>query len=403
MTTAAELSTARALTAAEDSGFKIAVKAHMVAVLLAGAWLDWAVPTDAWPVALAPVALLLLAGVAAHAAVGSRFDWSGSRYAILGLDAAGLAALLVLLPDAQEAAVVGAFGPAAALLLIGLAAAMLARGPLIWAGALGVALCWMPMTGGVVPSGWALPPLAVPAGASLIAVAATGLVGWAIARLRAVVAERASAGRARGRIQTAFGRYMPASMVEELVRTPGVLKPVERDASIVQVVVSGFTTLTEAGDPATGIAVLDAFFTRAGEIVAEGGGVIAGATGTGFTASFNLPLAVNDHPDRALWVARALLHAVRKESFAGARLELRIGVATGPVSAGAVGGERPAYAVYGDTLDRALRLQALNTELQSRVLLDADTASGLSPETDLRKIGAVELRGREASVAIFGV
>mgnify|MGYP003142877906 FL=1 len=45
----------------------------------------------------------------------------------------------------------------------------------------------------------------------------------------------------------------------------------------------------------------------------------------------------------------------------------------------------------------------MNKELQSRILLDADTASGLSEETDLQKIGAVELRGREASVAIFGV
>ena len=207
----------------------------------------------------------------------------------------------------------------------------------------------------------------------------------------------------RGRIQAAFGRYMPADVVEDLVKVPGALDPVERDASILHVEVAGFPLAAQGQAPAEAIGALDAFFRRAAEIVAEGGGMIVEVFGETAMASFNLPLEINDHPDRALWVARALLHAARRETFGGMTLELRIGVATGPVVGGIVGRERQAFAIHGDTLNRARRLQALNVELQSRVLLDSDTASGLSPETDLRKIGAVELRGREASVAIFGV
>ena len=74
-------------------------------------------------------------------------------------------------------------------------------------------------------------------------------------------------------------------------------------------------------------------------------------------------LPVDGHPARAVSAARALLSLVSERAFEGHRLRLRIGVATGPVAAGTVGGaERQTYTLYGDTVNLAQRLERLNKE-----------------------------------------
>jgi class 3 adenylate cyclase len=55
-------------------------------------------------------------------------------------------------------------------------------------------------------------------------------------------------------------------------------------------------------------------------------------------AAFNAPLPVQDHAARAVEAARALQSLASNRDFEGHRLRLRIGVATGPVAAGTVGG-----------------------------------------------------------------
>jgi class 3 adenylate cyclase len=77
---------------------------------------------------------------------------------------------------------------------------------------------------------------------------------------------------------------------------------------------------------------LSALFEEVGAIVAAEGGVVIGVAGDAVLAAFNTPLDCRDHPARALAAAAALV----KPETAG--LRLRVGVATGPVAAGTVGG-----------------------------------------------------------------
>lgn len=415
MSTAAEQSAADALKAAEDGGLKIALRIQMAVAVVAAGWVASAYPAEVLPVALGAALAVLVAGAACHQAVGTRFDRAWVRCGVFALDAVALVALVVFGPlsyadDGTVSLIVGAYGALLVLLLIPLSALALSPRLTLWTGGATVVAWWAAFTVVVAGLDWTPSWASLPLMPSAAMLATAGLLALALVRARRVVVERAVADAARARadderarLRGAFGRYVPAGVVEELVRTPAATAPVVRDATVMFVDIAGFTAVSDDRPPAEAVAILDAFFRRAGQVVAEGGGVIVSVRGDAFVAAFNLPLEVNDYPDRAVWVARALLRAVRKDTFAGARLALGIGIATGPVTAGETGGARPAYALFGDTVSRAERLQAMNKELQSRILLDADTASGLSEETDLQKIGAVELRGREASVAIFGV
>lgn len=416
MTTAVDGFAARALKAAEDGGLKIALMVQMAAAVLAAGWLASVYPAAALAVPLGGALAVLVLAVALHVIVGTRFDRAWLRYGVFAVNAVALVALVVFGPlsyagDGTVSLILGTYGALIVLLLMPVAGLALQPGLVIWNGVVTVLAWWGAFLIVIADLAWTPSWGSLPLMPSAVMLATAGLLALGLARARRVVVERALADDARAaaddmrtRIRTAFGRYVSDGVVETLVRKPGSLAPSVRDATVVYVDIAGFTAASESRSPAEAIAILDAFFLRAGDVVAEGGGVIVDVRGDAFLAIFNLPLEVNDYPDRALWTARALLHVVRKETFeGGVNLALGIGIATGPVTAGLIDGERQAFAFYGDPVTRAERLQSQNKQLQSRILLDADTASGLSEETDLQKIGAVELRGREASVAIFGV
>jgi len=125
--------------------------------------------------------------------------------------------------------------------------------------------------------------------------------------------------------------------------------------------------------------------------------------GDALIAAFNAPLPAQDHAARAVAAARALQTLVSNREFDEHRLHLRIGVATGPVAAGTVGGPtRQTYTVYGDTVNLAQRLERLNKELGTRSLISGATFEGARATcADAVAVGSVQVRGRDGTVEVF--
>jgi adenylate cyclase len=103
--------------------------------------------------------------------------------------------------------------------------------------------------------------------------------------------------------------------------------------------------------------------------------------------------------------ARALLALVAERKFDGHRLRLRIGVATGPVAAGTVGGAgRETYTLYGDTVNLAQRLEELNKELDTECLISGATFAAAGPDRGATiAMGTAHVRGRERAIEIFAL
>jgi class 3 adenylate cyclase len=82
---------------------------------------------------------------------------------------------------------------------------------------------------------------------------------------------------------------------------------------------------------------------------------------------------------------------------------VRIGINTGPLVAGNVGGGgRQSYTVHGNTVNLAARLEALCKEYDTSLLLSSTTAKGL-PEENLIAVGDIAVRGLAEPVTVFSL
>ena len=137
------------------------------------------------------------------------------------------------------------------------------------------------------------------------------------------------------------------------------------------------------------------------EILERHRGVVTQFQGDALLATFNVPLADPDHAANALRAALEMQSAVRCRDFAGRRIANRIGVNTGPVVAGAVGAKgRLSYTVHGDAVNLAARLEALNKELGTSILVSRSTAARVEGFA-LRPRGEVGVRGQSERVAVY--
>ncbi|YCI07196.1 adenylate/guanylate cyclase domain-containing protein (plasmid) [Ensifer sp. D2-11] len=237
---------------------------------------------------------------------------------------------------------------------------------------------------------------------ALILVAVTSIVAIAVGRARSVVLARVAAEERRRNLQRQFGRYVPASVIANLEKD-GQLAPQLRDATLLYADVEGFTAISEKLPPAEIINLLNELFSAVSEVVTRHGGMIVNYFGDAVIAAFNAPLPSSDHELQAVLAARDILTLVSSRDFTGNHLRLRIGIATGPIAAGTVGSdERLSFTLYGDTVNLAQRLEALNKELGTSCLICGATYHAVRDRVrGLRPLGPHSVRNRDQPVAIY--
>src|SRR5487761_339330 len=153
-------------------------------------------------------------------------------------------------------------------------------------------------------------------------------------------------------------------LAREALGGPDVPVPVVRTISILFTDIRGFSRLTErfGADPAGLLDVLNAHLKRVVRSITICGGVIEKFDGDGAMATFGATDDLPDHVHRAMAAAIGLIganEALNRRAAAtwGFRLEVGVGVATGPVVIGAVGStDRSELGVLGDAVNVAARL-----------------------------------------------
>jgi adenylate cyclase len=239
---------------------------------------------------------------------------------------------------------------------------------------------------------------------ALVMAALTAIAAMAVRRARSVVLARVASDEKRRHLQQQFGRYVPASVIAAL-EADGHLEPQQRNATLLFADIEGFTTLSENLPPAELIRILNQLFTAVGEVVANHGGLVVNYVGDAVIAAFNAPLPLEDHAYQAVLAARGILQMVSERDFTGRHVRLRIGIATGPVAAGTVGSqERLVFTLYGDTVNLAQRLEALNKTLGTRCLICETTHAAVSGRLPgLKSLGPQQVRNRKRSVEVHAL
>lgn len=407
---------------AERRGLRLAVIGRNVALVPIAVFVGVVgrFPGDVLGVGIVAVFFALGLGYLRLLASGRERRWH--RFVFVGLDCAALAALALAVPvsmgdDVPQIFVLRTLGIAYLFIVVAATTLTLMPGLVATSGVISVAglwVVWLTIVAGMDRTvSWSdLPPRPsvdefyavffdpdfVGRGnrvlESVVLLSTAGLLALGVARARTVLRRQVAAERDRRRALEAFGQYVPAAVAETLVDRPESLAPQSREASVVFADVDGFTRMAEGRPPGEVLALLSALFEEVGAIVAAEGGVVIGFAGDAVVASFNAPL---DCPDHA---ARALVAAAATSRVETAGLRLRVGVATGPVATGTVGGaERQAFTVYGDTVNLAQRLEAANKDHATRVLAHDAAWEAAGRPAGWSSVGHFRVRNREAVVA----
>ena len=192
------------------------------------------------------------------------------------------------------------------------------------------------------------------------------------------------------RARANLARYVPPSMATILAEADEPMGPPrEQDIAVMFVDIVGFTALASEEPPAETFALLRGFQSRMADAVFAHGGTLDKFTGDGVMATFGTPDAGPRDAANALACARAIERTMaawndERAAAGAAPIRVAIGLHYGPALLGTVGDERRLeFAVIGDTVNVAARLEALARELDAGLVV-----SGALYEAVEREIAA---------------
>lgn len=247
--------------------------------------------------------------------------------------------------------------------------------------------------------------LGVPA--SLVAFQRSGywvdfLLPAIVTSLLGLVAE----GLARRRFRDSFGRYVSHEIAAQVLAEAPSLRGERRAVSILFSDLRGFTTLSETMPAEQVAARLTEYFEAMTAAIFAHRGMINDFVGDGIVAIFGAPLQDPEHAWHAVLSAEAMERALdalnRRWAAAGLpTLRMGIGVHTGQVFVGNVGGAaRVKYTVVGDPVNLASRVEGLNKELGTTILITEETRAMVGERVEAKDRGLMAVKGRSQPVHV---
>ena len=235
------------------------------------------------------------------------------------------------------------------------------------------------------------------------------LVGGGIALFAGTAYQYFVEGREKRKMKRLFGRYVSRDVFAQLVAHPELaeLGGKRRDMTVLFSDIRGFTTVTEKGDPEELVAQLNEYFSRMVEIVFRHEGTVDKFVGDMVMALFGAPLDDPAHADHAVRAAVDMVNELGELNRAWAargmaQLDIGIGINSGDMIAGNIGSAAiMSYTVIGDNVNLGSRLESLNKEYKTRVIISDATRARLTNPYDLRPLGNVTVKGKSKAVAIF--
>ncbi len=212
-------------------------------------------------------------------------------------------------------------------------------------------------------------------------------------------------------VKKLFGRYVSRDVFEQLMAHPdrAELGGKRREMSVLFSDIRGFTTVTEKGNAEALVNQLNEYFSRMVEIVFRHKGTVDKFVGDMVMALYGAPVDDPDHAEHAVATALDMVRELRelnnKWSERGMpQLDIGIGINSGDMIAGNIGSSSiMSYTVIGDNVNLGARLESLNKDYASRIIISDASRTRLKGDYDIRPLGDVVVKGKTRPVAIFEV
>ena len=204
----------------------------------------------------------------------------------------------------------------------------------------------------------------------------------------------------RERLREAFGTYLDEEVARHIISEDYDPEGHEVEVSLVFCDVKEFTEHSARSSAAEVVSRLNELFECIVPIIARHRGHVDQFIGDGLLAVWNAPERVPDHADRAVQCAVEIARTVNSRRPGG--FQIGIGVNTGPVVAGSIGGAgRLSFSVIGEAVNLASRVEAKTRDTGDPVLITAATRTLLSETMEVQSRGEMEVRGYERPIDLY--
>ncbi len=206
----------------------------------------------------------------------------------------------------------------------------------------------------------------------------------------------------REKLHDAFGSYVDPELADRVLAEGAVLAGEEVEVTILFLDIRNFTEFAERSSPHEVVARLNELFDCVVPVLERHGGPVDKFIGDGLMAVFGAPEQLGGHAEWGVAAAREIAAVVR-ERFSD-ELQIGIGVNSGPVVAGTIGGGgHLEFTVIGDVVNTAARVERVTRETGDEVLITEATRRLLDDPTGVLPRGTVDLPGKRDRVQVHAL
>ena len=210
-------------------------------------------------------------------------------------------------------------------------------------------------------------------------------------------------------VKNTFGKYVAPEIRDQILDGRIPLNGQKTEATVLFADLRDFTRYVEENDPEEVIRSMRAYFTAMQRAIRRHQGLVLQYVGDEIEAAFGVPLLYDGHADKAVLAAlemRKSLGELNRDRGKEGKMSFQhgIGIHTGEVLAGNTGSEdQLSYALIGDTVNLASRLQGLNKEFSTEIIISGTTRLRLDDSYQLKKLPDTEVKGKSRSVEIYAL
>jgi len=211
------------------------------------------------------------------------------------------------------------------------------------------------------------------------------------------------------RIVEAFGKYVSPVLVDEIVKNPELVKlgGEKREITIMFSDIRGFTTISEKLTPEKLVQLLNEYLSEMTKIILDGKGVVDKFIGDAIMAFWGAPIKEEEHEKLACKTALEMLRKLeelqpkwKKENLPA--IDIGVGINAGEAIIGNMGSDRRFdYTAIGDTVNLASRLEGINKQYGTRIVISESTYKRIKDDFLTRQLDTVRVKGKKEPAIIY--
>jgi adenylate cyclase len=210
-------------------------------------------------------------------------------------------------------------------------------------------------------------------------------------------------------VKETFGKYITKEIRDEILKGNISLNGELKNVTVLFADLRNFTPLVESTPPVEVAQIINNYFEEMASAIHSYKGLVIQFIGDEIEAVFGAPLPIDNHASLAVFAAlemRKKLAVVNRNLQSKGHLPLchGVGIHTGQVLAANIGSpDRLSYALIGDTVNLASRIQELNKDYGTDILISSATRNELISNLGYEKIEVASIRGKNEPVELYKV